>query len=149
MSERVSLIPRLIPESALVDAGPLIALFDPADKHHTDIAAFFRDYCGRMHTTWPIVTEVCHFLGVRQQRAFLSWLRRGGAQLNDIDDNGLAAFDTMLEKYADQPMDLADASLVWLAAKIKLPRIISLDRRDFSIYRTATGTPFCNLLFPA
>ncbi|HEY6897789.1 MAG TPA: VapC toxin family PIN domain ribonuclease [Rhodocyclaceae bacterium] len=132
--------------AALVDAGPLIALFDSTDKLHQDMTAFFRGFVGRMHTTWPVVTEVCHFLSVRQQRAFLAWLRRGGAHLDEIDAAGLDAFDIMLEKYADQPMDLADASLVWLGAKLKLSDIITIDRNDFSIYRTPGGKPFRNLL---
>lgn len=131
---------------ALVDAGPLIALFDPADKLHRDIAMFFRGYLGRMHTTWPVVTEVCHFLSVRQQRALLAWLRRGGAQLAQIEEDALDRFDVMLDKYSDNPMDLADASLVWLGEKLRVTNIISLDHSDFAIYRTAAGRPFNNLL---
>jgi len=131
---------------ALVDAGPLIALFDPADTLHRDITMFFRGYLGRMHTTWPVVTEVCHFLNVRQQRALLAWLRRGGAHLAQIEDDALDRFDVMLDKYADSPMDLADASLVWLGEKLRITDIISIDHSDFETYRTAAGRPFRNLL---
>ena len=42
-------------------------------------------------------------------------------------------------------MDLADASLVWLANNIGITDIITIDRADFAIYRTAKGKPFRNL----
>lgn len=131
---------------ALVDAGPLIALFDPADKLHEDMETFFSTFVGSAHTTWPVVTEVCHFLNVRQQRAFLAWLRLGGASLAEIEDEALSRFEAMLDKYADRPMDLADASLVWLGEKLRITDIITIDRSDFSIYRTSSGKPFHNLL---
>lgn len=131
---------------ALVDAGPLIALFDRKDKMHADVSNFFSRFRGRLVTTWPVVTEVAHFLNVKQQRSFLAWLRRGGAQLVEIAPSALDDFDTMLAKYADRPMDLADASLVWLGHKLNVYKIITLDRADFSVYRDSTGKPFLNLL---
>jgi len=42
-------------------------------------------------------------------------------------------------QYADQPMDLADASLVVLAESLKLRRIFTIDRNDLSIYRIQRG----------
>jgi predicted nucleic acid-binding protein len=46
-------------------------------------------------------------------------------------------------------MDLADASLVWLAGAVGLFDIVTLDDRDFTVYRTAAGKPFRNLLPPS
>jgi predicted nucleic acid-binding protein len=39
-----------------------------------------------------------------------------------------------MERYADRPMDLADATLVTLAEERKIARIFTLDT-DFHIYR--------------
>lgn len=132
--------------NALVDAGPLIALFDPADKLHAQMQAFFHGFRGRLHTTWPVIAEVCHFLNVPQQRTFIAWLRRGGAHLTDIDTSALGTLDSLIAKYADRPMDLADATLVWLGTKLKVSDIITIDRNDFSVYRAGHGKPFRNLL---
>lgn len=136
------------PMPALIDAGPLIALFNPSDKLHAAVEAFFSGFVGRLHTTWPVVTEVCHFLNVPQQRACIAWLRRGGAQLLDIEFAALDVFDTLMGKYADRPMDLADASLVWLGAKLKISDIVTIARDDFSDYRAGNGKPFRNLFPP-
>ena len=44
-----------------------------------------------------------------------------------------------MEQYADQPMDLADASLVTAAEHLRATTILTLDRRDFRTYRARIG----------
>ncbi len=48
----------------------------------------------------------------------------------------------VISRYPDQAIGLADASLVVLAARYGTDRILTLDRRHFSILRTAADTPF-------
>jgi hypothetical protein len=52
----------------------------------------------------------------------------------------------LMRKYADLPMDLADASLVVLAEYLGHGRILSTDQRDFHTYRWKNHQPFENLL---
>ncbi|HEX6833517.1 MAG TPA: hypothetical protein VF132_08285 [Rudaea sp.] len=54
-----------------------------------------------------------------------------------------------MRRYADLPMDLADASLVLLAEELDDGRILSTDVRDFGGYRWKTRRPFRNLLIDA
>ena len=49
-------------------------------------------------------------------------------------------------KYAELPMDLADASLVVAATHLGEGRILSTDERDFNAYRWKDTEPFKNLL---
>jgi len=42
-------------------------------------------------------------------------------------------------RYADHPMDLADASLVVLAEALKLRKIFTIDRDEFTSYRIKRG----------
>jgi len=51
-----------------------------------------------------------------------------------------------MEKYDDLPMDLADASLVWLAGELGINEVITLDETDFVIYRLPGGKRLVNLL---
>ena len=53
--------------------------------------------------------------------------------ITPLDPTDLPGLSKLVRKYADRPMDLADASLVWLANKTD---IITVDRADFSVYRT-------------
>lgn len=54
----------------------------------------------------------------------------------------------LIIKYADLPMDLADASLIILADELGHGRILSTDLRDFRTYRWKNHKPFQNLLLP-
>ncbi len=70
----------------------------------------------------------------------------GSLVLYEIPPDALLDLRKLMRKYADQPIDLADASLVWLAGAIGLLDIVTLDDRDFTVYRTAAGKTFRNLL---
>ncbi len=60
-----------------------------------------------------------------------------------IDD--LQAVAKVMRKYSDRPMDLADASLVWLASRIAVTDIATIDRADFAVYRTIGRKAFRNV----
>jgi len=53
----------------------------------------------------------------------------------------------LMDRYADKPMDLADASLVLLAERLGHGRLVTTDRRHFDAYRWNEREPFRNLLF--
>ena len=125
----------------LVDAGPLIALFDQSDRFHREVSKTLRQISGPLATTLPVLTEALHLLGAGSERA--------SALMNFIDDDGLQvlfldrprltrAFELM-SQYADSPMDFADASLVCMAEHLAIRRIFTLDRNDFSSYRIKKG----------
>jgi uncharacterized protein len=125
--------------SVLVDAGPLIALADRSDKHHRRMTAFLRRYKGRLLTTWPVLAETCHFLPERTQIELLRWADAGGLGVVDLHESALTALADWKEKYLDLPMDLADASLIWVAQQTGVLEILTIDLRDFSVYRLPNG----------
>lgn len=45
----------------------------------------------------------------------------------------------LIDKYADQPMDLADACVVKLAEMFPNAVVLTTDKTDFSVYRTRAG----------
>ena len=44
-------------------------------------------------------------------------------------------------------MDLAEATLIWLAESDRLLEVPTIDRRDFGLYRTTRGQALRNLPF--
>ena len=66
----------------------------------------------------------------------------------DLNKGHAAQRGKLMQKYADLPMDLADASLVILAEELGHGRILSTDQRDFKAYRWKNHKPFQNLLLP-
>ena len=62
-----------------------------------------------------------------------------------MDQQSLENMVEFMRLYTETPrteMDLADASLYWLAADTGVNRIMTLDVRDFSRYRLPDGRAF-------
>jgi hypothetical protein len=131
----------------LIDSGPLIALFDGSDKHHSKVVEFLKTFKGELVTSWSVITEVSHMLdfNLRVQIDFLKWVELDALRLYEISQNDIAHIIAMMEKYNDIPMDLADASLMYIANREGIKDIISIDS-DFDIYRTLKNQNLNNLL---
>jgi predicted nucleic acid-binding protein len=134
----------------LVDSGPLIALFNGADRWHAPARDWLRHNPGAtLLSTWPVATEVCALLARRIANAaaldFLRWAQRGGLTLHGPEDGTLTEVLRLSERFADLPFDLADASIAELAARLKLRHLISIDA-DLDVYRHRAGRPLVNLL---
>ena len=125
----------------LVDTGPIVALFDPADADHQRCVDVLRTLEQPMATTVPVLTEAFHLL----QRASLGaqrlmdFLTDDGLRVLFLDEQGLARAFQLMARYADAPMDLADASLVALAERLELQKVFTLDRSHFYTYRIQRG----------
>lgn len=131
---------------ALLDAGPLIALFDVQDPHHQRFRMLLTqpEFSLRLHTTWPCVTEASHLLGARERMALLRWIGAGGAQIFPFDAEDLPDMSNWMMRYTSDraEMDFADTSLYWVAHETGVNRILTLDVRDFSRYRLPDGRAF-------
>jgi predicted nucleic acid-binding protein len=125
--------------STLVDAGPLIALIDEGQGEiHRTCVARLASLSGPLLTTWPCFTEAMYFLGEIEgwngQEALWRFIERGALRVHIPTDSETERMRVLMKKYADTPMDLADASLVAAAETQKLRRIFTLDS-DFRVYR--------------
>ena len=129
----------------LVDTGPLVAWLDRRDQDHARVTAFLTEFRGRLSTTWPVLTEVCHLIPSHLVPRFLRWAAVA-VEVHDLPATALADIAARIEKYRDLPMDLADASLVWLGERIGVTDILTLDERDFGVYRLAGGQRFRSVL---
>jgi hypothetical protein len=77
--------------------------------------------------------------------ALLNWLGKGGASVMNFEAADLPQFLPWMQGYSEQHkslMDLADASLVWLASHLGTQLILTDDRRDFLRYRLPDGRAF-------
>ncbi|GHT94805.1 pilus biogenesis protein [Betaproteobacteria bacterium] len=123
-------------ETLLVDTGPLVALVSRRDHHHAASVARLKAYRGRLLTTWSVLTEFSHLCAsVEASLQVYHWIESGGLELLPLGRDELVATIDWIERYADLPMDLADASLVIAALKTGCTRIWTLDKRDFETYR--------------
>lgn len=131
----------------LVDAGPLVALLDRGDGAHEACVEVLRGLRDPLISVWPAFTEAMYLLGGSwiAQKALLSRLETGALTLAALDDQDAPRIRELMEKYRDQPMDLADAALVRVAEREDITRIFTLDRRHFSVYRPGRRRRFAVL----
>ena len=120
----------------VIDTGPLVALFDETEPTHKQCYAALKMQKTAPVTTWPVLTEAFHLLGgwERGQSKLWSFVLSGGVRVADIHEDHHLRMCELMKKYSDNPMDLADASLVVTAEHYKIKKIFTLDRRDFSRY---------------
>lgn len=134
----------------IVDTGFWLALADRSDRLHSRAQAGLSKIKEPLISTWPVLTETCHLLasrlGVASRQAFIRSYAEGAFEVFELRREHAPRIAALMEKYADLPMDLADASLVILAEHLGHGRILSTDRRDFRSYRWKQRQPFVNLL---
>lgn len=132
-------------QRGVVDTGPIVALQNRRDRWHAGSLAFFDGFSGVAHTTWAVITEAWHLLPDHRRGSLLPWLQAGGVRVAHVPENRLREIDTLLKRYVDRPMDVADATLIWLAEQERLADIVSIEG-GFESYRTASGERFVNHL---
>lgn len=134
----------------IADTGFWIALADKKDKHHQEADNFAKTTTEKLITTYPVMTEVCHILlkrqGINAQLNFIKMYQLGAFEVFEIPKNDKSKVLSLMQQYADLPMDFADASLVLLAEHLGHGKILSTDKRDFHTYRWKNTQPFSNLL---
>ena len=120
--------------SVLVDAGFLIALLSRRDHHHAWAAAQSPGLSLPWKTCEAVLSEAFHLLGARGRPGLATLLRRG-AVVSAFDLYGeLDRVLSLMQKYAQVPMSLADACLVRMSETLADPVILTTDA-DFRIYR--------------
>jgi predicted nucleic acid-binding protein len=136
-------------KNIIVDAGPLIALFDKDDKYHNSVIKFLKKFDGQLITSWPVITEVTHLLSfnVNVQIDFLEWLKREAVAIINLENIHLERIIQLSKKYSDVPMDLADSSLIVIAELTNITDIITIDS-DYYIYKTKNKKSLNNILLP-
>jgi predicted nucleic acid-binding protein len=128
----------------LLDTGALVALLDADQESHQRCVDFFRGWRRPVVTTEAVVTEATHLLSVdsRGRARCVEFMVSGGAV---VIHGGMARLQRVLaliRKYADVPMDYADATLVALAEELATAEVFTLDRRGFTTYRWRGRRPF-------
>lgn len=132
----------------IVDAGPLVATFSPTDAYRPLVEgrlAELADEGFRLLTTWPCIVEASYMLAAPRRFELLQWIELGGLVVYPFDANHLGDMLVWMRRYTEdgkREMDLADASLYWLAADTGIVDIMTTDYADFARYRLPDGRSF-------
>jgi predicted nucleic acid-binding protein len=124
----------------LVDTGFLVALFNDCDAHHASARKMLSQLAGaRLYTVWEVLTEAGHLLDDRGKLNLMRWAAAGRLTVLASDPASLGDMADFMERCADGGADLADVALVFIADRIGIKHILTVDRRDFDRYRTPRG----------
>ena len=129
--------------SAVADTGAMLALLDADDRWHSQCVAAFSKLRMPVGTTAAVLAELFHL--ARRTRAEMEavWglVRSEAIAVLPIADKDMPAIEALMTKYADRPMDFADATLVHVAERLSTNVVFTIDHNDFETYRV-DGRPF-------
>jgi uncharacterized protein len=128
----------------LADTGPIVAILSPHDQYHNVCLRTVENWRGPLLTCWPVITEAAWLLQ-KNPPAFenlLESISDGVVEILPFAGTEATAVAEVMKQYRSLHPQFADAMLVYLAHRENIDTIFTLDRRDFSVYRTAGKKPF-------
>lgn len=129
----------------IADTSGLLALFNRAEPRHEQV----RSIVGRLDAPLvvsPFVIAELDYLvstrvGVQAELDVLGELSSEAYELAQLDAADLARARAVIERFRDQAIGVADASIVVLADRYRTREILTLDRH-FDVLRPLSGGRF-------
>ncbi|MYC83757.1 MAG: PIN domain-containing protein [Acidobacteria bacterium] len=120
----------------IVDSGPLVAFFNRTDRFHQWAKVKWEGIAPPLLTCEAVLAETCFLLRHLPggSRAVLELVNRGVIQTPFQLEDEVQSIMSLMSRYSDVPMSLADACLVRMAEQHAQSRVLTLDG-DFLIYR--------------
>lgn len=125
-----------MPQKILVDAGPIVAFLHQDEQHHDWAVEQFRRF-PRFITCEAVLAEACARLAYygKDQSVIIDMVREGSLTLDFSANGSVDRISKLMKKYGDCPMDFADACLVVMTERFANSLVVTLDGRDFGVYR--------------
>lgn len=128
----------------IVDTSALLAYFDRSEPSHTAVTAIIESANESLVVSPYVVAEVDYLVltrhGSAAEHAVLRELSSGAWHLAEMSADRVAEALEIVERYADQPIGVADASNLVLARAYRTKTVVTLDRRHFSVLRFSDGS---------
>jgi uncharacterized protein len=121
----------------IVDASPLVAILSPRDNYHLTCVNTLKNIKPSLLTTYAVITEVLWLVRSNKMaiNGLFSMVEGGLVTIDLLSDDAVSWLKVFMLQYYDMGVQLADASLCYLAEKYQIDTVFTLDRRDFLIYR--------------
>lgn len=130
----------------IADTSGLVAFYNAREPSHEQVRTIVEDSNEPLVVSPYVVAELDYLvttrIGTDAALAVLAELSGGAYELTNITPSELAGCSRLIERYRDQDIGVADASLVVLAARYSTRTILTLDRRHFTVLRPLDGGRF-------
>ncbi|MCA9870879.1 MAG: PIN domain-containing protein [Caldilineae bacterium] len=125
--------------TAIVDTSFLVSLINPREQSHQACAAVARSASERLILPQVVLPEATYlvdkYLGHTAMRAMVRQLMQAAWHLEPLIGGDIERIAAVLDQYHDQDIDFADAGVVAIAERFNVRRILTLDRRHFTMIR--------------
>lgn len=125
--------------TAILDTSFLFALADQSDRNHQLALDLAQQANETLVLPVVVIPEICYLIASRlghpAMRQFVASLATQAVRIESLSVKDLARAYEVLEQYADSQLDFTDAAIVAISEKLKITRVYTFDRRDFSIIR--------------
>lgn len=130
----------------IADTSGLLALFNRTEPEHETVRRLVGEIDDVLVVSPYVVAELDYLVttrvGVDAELAVLEELAGGAYHLAQLDSIDLARASSVIARYRDQSIGVADASIVVLADRFRTREILTLDRRHFEALRPLSGGRF-------
>lgn len=130
----------------LLDTSGLLAAIDESQRHHPAAARALRDSSGPLLLSPFVLAELDNLIATRvgtsAARALLAQVSTSVFRLECLDAQDIEAATQVIDRFSDQALGIADASIVVLADRYDTRDVLTLDERHFRVLRDGKGRPF-------
>lgn len=123
----------------VVDTGPLYAMADRDDDWHHRVVRFLERSRDELIVPVTVLPEAAYLLaahlGPEAERKLVQSVVNGELAVEELMLQDLRRVLELLRRYEDARIGFVDATIVAIAERLKISRILTTDRRDFSLVR--------------
>jgi predicted nucleic acid-binding protein len=134
--------------AAIVDTGPLVAVFDRGDEQHGWAVHRIAELDPPLLVCEPVLAETMHLIArfSNSQDRLLGMVEKGALRIALHVEDHIVTLRSLIEKYSNVPMSLADACIVRMSEIHDRHAVLTLDS-DFTVYRKHSRVPL-SLIYP-
>ncbi len=125
--------------TVLADTSFLFALTNRNDKSHAACAAVAQSLRVRTVVPLTVLPEVAYLLDMRLghhiMQQFVEQITRPAWTLETINQDDLQRAAALLKQYHDNRLDFVDSTIIAIAERLNIKRVLTLDRRHFQVVR--------------
>ncbi len=125
--------------TAIIDTSFLFALTNRNDKNHEACLTVAQQMRGRFILPMSVLPEIAYLLdsrlGHHVMREFIAQVQQPAWTLTPVTEKDLERSSQILKEYADLRIDFVDTTIVAVAERLKVTRILTLDKRHFRVIR--------------
>jgi predicted nucleic acid-binding protein len=125
--------------TALVDTNILVALADRRDRDHRRVVRLIDEIDDDLLVPVTVLPEADYLISIRVNAkvalGVIAGIADGDFRLEQVTAADLARCVELMRQYSDSDIGFVDASIVALAERLHVTRVLTLDRRHFGQIR--------------